>query len=549
MEEIKTLLEKRNIKRIIYVDNEFGIDVYKNNIKSHLRKNISDKSISWPFPIEAGIDHALHECEKWLDNPDNKDSILQFIKEQNIQREPHDVEKQLDTLLPENTLFCITPTEFEEQYIHHSTFMPTETEQLVILMDKYIKEDDADSGMRLLRSFQNKDYIACGLFSNKFEIDDEIDHWTDCEKANNIYPLSKSRVTKGEDSFCIGLRNVVWLRQISDIKEHIRLLYQKAFSKTQDNLDSLDPASFDYAIIKRSAKEGCWEFDVMKRIMLLLLNQHVEELMTENSEFSTIQKLTQTLKLISSFPKCTDKHNSELLKELYKSEIYADISYTNSTYSQIANGDIFEIEGKKRYMLACQPCNLELRKDGSRKSSEFVYLLPIEDQIKKTNRQPYCSQLQPSSDEESKCVNLASYKSINPLILDLVCYNTDGQAVIDLNKDKEQLDDSHIMQENMLTHYHDIYSTIYSHVKLYKKIDDTLQNTFEGEEKQSLLKMLDKSFEMTSELISANYNSENGVIDFNIKRVARYKEPYSQKVLHDFMGYLSRQAFPHDFSK
>ena len=30
---IKALIEKRKIKKIVYVDNEFEIDVYKNNIK------------------------------------------------------------------------------------------------------------------------------------------------------------------------------------------------------------------------------------------------------------------------------------------------------------------------------------------------------------------------------------------------------------------------------------------------------------------------------------------------------------------------------------
>ena len=37
---IKALIEKRKIKKIVYVDNEFEIDVYKNNIKLFLRENI-----------------------------------------------------------------------------------------------------------------------------------------------------------------------------------------------------------------------------------------------------------------------------------------------------------------------------------------------------------------------------------------------------------------------------------------------------------------------------------------------------------------------------
>ena len=557
---IRELIEKRNIKRIVYVDNEFEIDIYKESIKLYLRENISDTSIEWPFPIEAGIEYAMEACNQWLDDNSNNDCISQFIKERKIKRGTHEIEKILNDILPPEILHCITPSEFKEQYIDNPIYTPTETEQMVVLMDKYLDEDDANSGMRLLSPFKNKEYVACGLFSNKFQIHDEINNWNDCDNAKNIYPLSKHRVAEDGKDFLLGLRNVVWLRQISDIKGQILDLYNNAFENTRKDLDSLDPASFDWAIIKSSAHEGCWEFDMMKRIMQLLLNRHVEKLMTEGKDFHRIQELTQILKKISDFPQCEDTPNSELLKDYYKSEVYADISYVNNTYSQIANGDIFEIEGKGEYMLCCQPCNLELRKDASRKSSEFVYLLPIEktfiltednlEQRKKQNKQLYRSLLHQLSNEESMCVNLATNVRINPRILDLVSYNKEGLAVIDINKDKEHINDSHIMQANMLTHYHKIYSTICNQVKLCKKIASLPKETLEQSEKQSLLKMLKKPFEMASEkLITVDCNPDTGIINFKIKRIGRYKEPFSQIVLNDFMNYLSRQALPNDFSK
>lgn len=561
---IEDLIEKRKIKRIVYVDNEFEIEVYKDSIKLFLRNNISNPDIKWPFSVEAGIDYALGECERWLNNPENSSAIIEFIKEKNIQREASTVEKKLNEILPKGVLSCITPDDFKGQYIANSpTFTPTEDQQLVILMDKYIDGDDGDSGMKLLESFKNKDYVACGLFSNRFNIDDELNHWNDCEKANNIYPLSKSRVTTTDEgkSFLLGLRNVVWLRQISDIKNHIINLYNQAFSNTQKDLCSLDPASFDYAIIKSSSNEGCWEFDTMKRIMLILLNKHIEQLMIDDDQFPKIQKLTHTLKHISEFPECTDIPNSTILQDFYKSEVYDDISYINKTYSQIANGDIFEIgEKNKRYMLSCQPCNLELRGNASRKSNEFVYLLPIEptfiltennqEQIKNQNKQLYRSVLQKSSDNKSLCVNLAHYKRISPLILDLVSYNKNGEAIININIDQDQLEDSQIMQANMLEHYHKIYSTICKHVRLCNKINELPKNTLSNEDRNSLLNMLKKPFEMASkQFISANYNIESSIVDFKIKRIGRYKEPFSQIILHDFMNYLSRQALPNDFSK
>ena len=56
---IRELIEKRNIKRIVYVDNEFEIDIYKESIKSYLRENISDTSIEWPFSV---LQPMLYPC-------------------------------------------------------------------------------------------------------------------------------------------------------------------------------------------------------------------------------------------------------------------------------------------------------------------------------------------------------------------------------------------------------------------------------------------------------------------------------------------------------
>ena len=280
---------------------------------------------------------------------------------------------------------------------------------------------------------------------------------------------------------------------------------------------------------------------MMKRIMLLLLNRHVEQLMTGGEEFSKIQELTHILKQISDFPQCKDTPNSKLLKDYYKSEVYAEISYVNNTYSQIANGDIFEIEGdsgkKTNYMLVCQPCNLELRGNASRKSSDFVYLLPIENifiatnlesktQVNKLNRQKYITPLHNVHNCENKCVNWSGNVRINPQILDLVSFNKEGKAIIDLTKDKDNLEEANIMQQNMLIHYQNIHSKISKHANLYKCIRRLAIDVLNEADRLDILEMLKNPFEMCKEgLINIDYNEENNIIDYKVRRIARYKEP------------------------
>lgn len=544
---IRKLFEELNIKKVVYVDNDFEIEVYKESILLFLRENITSPDITWPFSTEAGVDYALDACKQWINDIDKRTEVIQFIKTHNIPQSENHIELFLNDIFPENSLSCLTPSGFNKEYVAASIFKPSETNRLLVLMDKHLGEGEGLDGMKLLSPFVNKDYVACGLFSNTFSTDDELQHWKDCENANNVFPLSKDRVFD-DALFLEGLRNVVWLQQISEVKEYILNLYKSAFEAAGVDIMALDPASFTHAVIKCSEKEGCWEFDTMKRILLLLLDQKVEELMIQQDKFARIQAMTKQLKKISSCPVDTHQPNTEILESLYNSEIYADISYINGTFSQIANGDIFEIKDKGRYMLSCQACNLELRPKGIRNSKEFVYLLPI--QSGNEALPIYHSKLQEVSGQKCEYVNLAKYVRISPKVLDLVSYNKDGYAMIDINNNIEQLDNVELLQPNMRKNYEKIYSKIKQYVQVCQKIESLQHNTLSREEKTFILKMLKKPFELASEkLIKLDYTKETGVVNFHIKRVGRYKEPFAHIVLHDFSNYLSRHALPNNFSK
>lgn len=539
---IKALIEKRKIKKIVYVDNEFEIDVYRNNFKLFLRDNISNPDIKWPFSVEAGIDFALKECEIWLDNYENSKAIIEFIKEKNIQREASPVEKKLIEILPEGVLSCITPCEFKEHYTVNPIFTPTKDQQLVILMDKYINGNDGNSGMKLLAPFEGKDYVACGLFSNRFNVYDELEHWNDCNNATNIYPLAKSRVMEEDDgkAFLLGLRNVVWLRQISDIKEQAIKLLSGAVDSTIKDIRMIDPASFDYAVIRKSVQEGCWEFEVLKRIIMIFLEKRFQENVMNHENYTIIQTLSKGLKVISNTPDIVYP-SSTLLKELTENEVYYPGAYVNGIYSQIANGDIFEIDNKGVYMLVCQPCNLELRQDATRKTSEFVYLLPIEP-INEEGKQKYISNLYQIKGENSCCVNLARAQRICPMILDLVSYNTDGRALLDIDITYESLQKKDIIQDNMLKQYQKIYKEILKFTNLRDKVKNS---DIDPEAKSQLLSLVQRPFKLsTDKFIKINPNGN--IVDFGIRRKLRYKEFYAQLILQDFMAYLSRQAYPVD---
>ncbi len=546
-EQVRTLLEKCHITKVVYVDDDFEYELFREPLYGFIRAHIDDDGLEWPFDVKAGPESAITACNQWMVSI-SETVIKSFAHGHNIERKESDVEHFLKEVLPADSLSCLSADEFKAQFIDVQIKLNSEN-RLLILMDKVVQDDEPESGMRLLRSFAGNENVACGLFSSKFMVEEELAYWAEFEGLKDIvYPLSKSRVNN-PDEFFRGLCSVLWLRKISRIKGQIITIYKEAFDETQKALFDMDPASFDYAVMKTSLKEGCWEFDTLKRILLLSLNQHFERLMVSEAYFSEVQKMTKILKDASSLSNNSCVTDTESLVTIYKSSVYEDINYVNSTYSQIMNGDIFEFEGVGEYMLVCQPCNLELRGDATRKNYDFVYMLPI-DKVRKKEDRPFITKLHPVPEDDKRCVVLCDNIRINPCVLDVVCFNANGEAKLNVNIDRTHLEHSDIMQDNMLEHYQKIHSAAKESVILCEAIS---RSEIEDAKKASLQSLITATVKIRSHKDIAfpevSYDRNSGFIDFKIKRTKRYKEPYSQIVLHDFMNYLSRQALPNNFSK
>ena len=548
--QILELLRKRNIKSVVYVDNEFEKDVYKEPFVRYIRQNIGKEGFEFPFPTEGGIDIALQEFGRWWEH-EEEDGIKEECHNRGIVRATSDVEAKLLEVLPEGILKCLTPAEYDADYSDYDALGLSGDNQLLILMDKFLLEDEPSSGMRKLTSVKNKDWVSCGLFSDKFDAHHEIDNWSESDTVNNIYPISKSRVREGIAPLLQGLHNVLWLRQITDVKKKAISLYESSWNRTSEELRKLDPASFDHVIIRSSHMEGCWEFDTIKRILQTIHNRYIELQLLSDDNFEQIQALTGMLKEMSPLCDGTAVPNSETLRVLYKSEVYDDVEYVNRTYSQIANGDIFSISGKGDFMLVCQPCSLELRGNSSRKSSEFVYLLPIKDinRSAASLSHDYLSILQSIEGETLKCVDLTRNIRVSPKVLDIVCFNKEGKSVIDIEVEANNLDGALFMQDNLLARYDKIKKEVARYVTLCNLVSGLNSDIMGKEQKNQLLKILKKPFELATErYITVNYDAGQHLVDFGITRIGRYKELYAQIVLQDFMSYLSRQALPNDFS-
>ena len=114
------------------------------------------------------------------------------------------------------------------------------------------------------------------------------------------------------------------------------------------------------------------------------------------------------------------------------------------------------------------------------------------------------------------------------------------------------VNDNNVIQESWKKRYKAIHKNFIKEEKVYqayntirKKLDGKFTSEF------NLLNSFFNNPSLTKEFKIKDlevYDYQNRIFNFKIKRVKRYKEPYSTDLLHSFMAYLSRNGFDIDFT-
>lgn len=529
--DIQKLTQLANIRHIFYVDDDFsGYDLYRGSCYARCRE-IKDTEKQLPFECDTvNFDNQFDSW--WKSGLD----IHKFISEQAISREETQIESNLQSLCEGGiNIHCIAPEQYIEQIREKLEGIPQE-ENILFLVDKELNgHADSNRIVDFLRSIPNK-YIA--LFSETFQPEEEISTWLNDNHPKDVYPLAKQRLDN--DSFVEGVRNVIWLKDISSLKIRTIDLLQDSIKKVTKKLESIDPSTFDKTIMDVSKDEGCWEFETLYRIILSMLNQEVQEYMIADENFAHFQEITHNIRNIKeTLPNIQNNPiDKEKIQSIQESEWYYSGNYLNSVFSPIQNGDIFTI-GQKKYMLLCQPCNLAVRDQGKRSHDlDYAYLIPI----RNTNEIKIYHEEIKTLSPNRECADFTNCKRISLDLLDLVSYNEEGISKIDINVAEIQDYRKNILQKNMLRRYHKVWKKINKYYQVYKSIQDSPMGRIE---KEICLNFLKRPYEMgDSTLVKVPiHTANNSIFSFSIQRISRYKEPFVQDLLQKFMRYLSRPGF------
>lgn len=542
MMNIQEILTTKNINKLVYVDDELNKTSYYDNAKAKIRQLVENGYTNDSYPFFSNTEIWEEIFEKWWETASFNDIIV-LSNSFNFKRSTTIIANKLSEILPKSCeLVLLAPEQFDETYKTNIIKELYETKANAIILVDYELDGYTVNGDQLLDSIAGQECVFCGIYSQTFDVTEEISKWQSRNFNPNVYPISKKRFNgqNATDLTTKGLKNVIWLKQIESIKKMATKLVTYATETLDNELKKIDPATFDRLIIANAKEEGCWEFDYLSRIMQIYLNRGIKNEM--QNIFADFQKETNTIRDFHD-ERQHEFVNDELLKSLGEEESYDNITYVNSIYSTIANGDIFLIKGKY-FILLAQPCNLSIRGDGRRSYDlDQAFLVPLYGNEKHLGT--FCEELQYPFNKTFCHVSFVDRQRVSLSILDLVSYNRNGEATIDIHINSENLPGHEIMQDNLLKRYNKIKDKISS-------IHQTYELALNGRNDNNTINLFSKYFckpLMGGEKVAVKPKIEASKISFDIKRVGRYNSYGAHVLLQQFMSYMSRPEFPAKFDR
>jgi len=566
---INNFLADLNISKIIYIDDRCSINELRESFKGILKSlqlsNRGDLSfINWDLP-PAIFDKDISETWDIADEEMKRNLFFEVLK---CEKNQEDIVNSAAPLklkeILEDKIDLLSPTEWILQKDMIVSKL-SESFKVLFLFDvefKYAPLTDGSDGTKLASDLLNipdiSDFLYCGIFSHLFSVEEEYDKRNFyCSSLNldkkRFYTISKKRF---QDNLYLpglaeGIKNTLLINEIEVLKNEASTIIRKSFNDSLEEIENLNPDSFNHIIQKSSEIEGVWEMETLIRLTNIITSDNALKLLLSDTQRTTINKsLYNIRKLEKNETGSKTKYNKKQIQNIRKRELYLDEKIINQLHFPISNGDIFSIKNKN-YILIGQPCNLSLRSIGKRGNEYNTgFLLELKeiakdvyDRYNKDQLTTLIKVVDVNLDYDNITIaKFSTFKTVDLAPLDLTVFNHDGIAKIDLNILENNLFDIQDSWKARYKYLHEIFLKYYKGIAIYMEIESPKK---EGLKKQIYSGELFKGYNVTS-----NFNlNPNNTLEFDIKRISHYKTPYSTDLLQQFMQYLSRNAFEHDFLK
>ena len=388
--------------------------------------------------------------------------------------------------------------------------------------------------------------VICGLLTHTIKEGDEIARSSQFAdehglRREDLLVLSKDRL-RGPMRFAHGLKMMSLNHARDFLTSRVREIAEEADKQANDELMQVDVYNFDYMVLRSSEKEGVWEAETLFRLFEVLRRAAFRnEAFTPENRTALDDRIAQ-IRAIREVETWVDgqEYPPNQRWGIRRLELYEDGDFINQAHLPLELGDIFE-HGQSKYILIGQPCDLVVRNNGQR-AAEMVTLVKVTMPPKESKEDvSFSLDYFISNSDEKAYVKFRSAYQISTDVLDLAVFNSDGQC---------RFDPSATLPSLLHTPWCNRFKAISNKFQHYRSRFDVLNQSLEGTNlsnatREYLEKALTGRISRSSLDISFDY--EDGVFEFGLRRVGRYRQPGVAKLLSRYVAFLSRDAEEHDY--
>jgi hypothetical protein len=565
---VQQLFDAIGIKRVVYVDDRFGITRERISI---VCRDLTSEQIT-ASGVFSGIiltdDETIREQRLTLAIDGLEDTDLQRIFDtlQELRGNGNAVQDRKAATEFSKTI----GTAADVKLLSLAEWRAQSKTLIAEVGDKptlFVFDDDfrlegagEEEGRRLINAIHGQLPIykyAYALLTHK-ATDDSSEKELEIEIANK-YPeitnfvmvIAKTRLTTDKNErFVHRIKTTLLFRLFRIMKTKLTETALAAHKDSLEKIESLSVDAFERIVYRSSDVEGAWSPETLVRIFGAAQERSVRSRLREDQE---LHKAVLEIDPLCGLETGVSAEVQEIAEELQRGEVYDSGIDLNRLHLPLECGDIFKTETGKQFILVGQPCDLVVRKSGRRKcdirdDQQVVALVCMNSHIKSNkgkHPRDYEFELYHYPDDASKVwfasMNLALHIPI--WVLDLAVLNAEGHCSIVSEPQtpdlltlpwRKRLD---ILKERAK--------------KVVNLVDQAAISA--GENRDELLKSLLRlplatPFSVKLEPITRKLG-DPWQLNIGLQRISHLRDRYSDSLLSNYASYISRLDLPHDLTR
>ncbi|HEX3239142.1 MAG TPA: hypothetical protein VHR18_03275 [Solirubrobacterales bacterium] len=433
------LLVHLGIKRVLVVDDQFIPPGAVYTLQYEVGEGPELEALP---PLPDGADYEQHIENHWPDVPiEEKVKVRKNLLKRDNLADPTGDPTRVSSHIGNLYFRGMTLHEWE---VEKERLLDNHQRALVLFDVNFgdeTRKDNDRSGLRLAKAAleQTGDHVV-GLLTTEAPEGKEAataDKWAgqgDIERAGLV--VINKRLLSGEDAKDLPelveqVRAVLLASQIGTLRREVQDGLEEAMKHAAASIGDETPQVLEDLVFRSSREGGEWEGDTWFRLFKTLgIKKARERLATDKVVRRGIEDVRN---LLHARPADAHEASEALAFRVEKAEAYDDAAYVNGAGLPIANGDLFQTQHGKVFILVGQPCDLALRPEGRAYDPSAAFLLAVREVVEEGTKDGTSRYLLPrggpTGDGEWAVRFRPEYQAAFD-VLDLVSFNTEGKATI-----------------------------------------------------------------------------------------------------------------------